>query len=619
DPRFGDLWGLNNIGGQRSLADADIDAPEAWSITTGSPDVLIGVLDTGIDISHSDLAANIWTNPGEIPNDGVDNDGNGYVDDVNGWDFWNGDRTIYDPADGDGHGTFVAGIIGASGNNGLGVVGVNWNAKIMPLKFIGPEVGYFSGAADAVRYAAEKGVKVINGSFGRFSTGPGDVGQGLKDVIQASGILFVAAAGNEKVNTDTTPFFPASYDLDLVISVAATDKQDKLASFSNFGATSVDLGAPGVGIFSTVPNNQINIGAGTSFAAPCVAGVAGLIYARFPGLTPIEVKNRILAGVDPVSALAGKSVTGGRLNAANSLVSWDSPPSVAITGPASGAIVTGIITLSANAVDDAGISSVTFFLDGNTLLDTDTTSPYEINWDSSAIAEGTHSITALATDTANQSASHVVNVFVDNYNDAPTAKAGPDQTIPDADSNGTEIVTLNGSTSFDPDGTIVAYEWKEGATVLGNGAILSAFFSVGAHTITLTVTDDEGATALDTVVVQVNNAVPAEMHAGDLDGTATTQGTKWKGTVVVIIHNATHQVVPGATVTGVWSGGFTGSASATTGANGQCSLVTALISKSNSATFSITALQHPSLAFKVSANHDPDGDSNGTSITVNKP
>src|SRR5687768_614721 len=175
DPYYSSQWGLHNIGGSRSLADADTDAPEAWDITTGSAEVLIGVLDTGIDFNHPDLAGNIWTNPDEIPNDAIDNDGNGYVDDANGWDFWNNDNTVYDSPYDDEHGTFVAGIIGASGNNGFGVAGVNWHAKIVPLKFIGPEHGYFSGAAQAIIYAAAKGVKVINGSFGRNSTGAGDV------------------------------------------------------------------------------------------------------------------------------------------------------------------------------------------------------------------------------------------------------------------------------------------------------------------------------------------------------------------------------------------------------------------------------------------------------------
>ena len=323
DPMFSSLWGMHNLGGKGSLTDADIDAPEAWNMVTGSASVLIGIVDTGIDIQHPDLAPNIWTNPDEIPNDGIDNDGNGYVDDLNGWDFWNGDNSVFDPPDGDDHGTHVAGTIGAAGNNGIGVVGVSWRSKIVPLKFIGPEFGYFSGAANAVKYAAAKGVKVLNGSFGRYSTGPGDVGQGLKDVIQASGILFVAAAGNDKNNNDAKPFYPASYDLDLVIAVAATDKQDKLASFSNYGSSTVDLGAPGVAIWSTLPRNGYGFRSGTSMATPHVTGVAALIYAQYPFLSPLEVKNKILSGVDPVSGLSRTTVTGGRLNGAKALVVLD--------------------------------------------------------------------------------------------------------------------------------------------------------------------------------------------------------------------------------------------------------------------------------------------------------
>ncbi len=508
DPLFSDLWGLHNTGGRNGggpapLADADIDGPEAWDLTTGSSDVLIGVVDQGIDIRHPDLAANIWTNPDEIPNDGIDNDGNGYVDDVNGWDFWNGDKTVYDAVDGDVHGTQVAGIIGARGNNGIGVAGVNWRAKIVPLKFIGPEFGYFSGAIQAVEYAAAKGVKVLNGSFGRNSSGLGDVGQGLKDAIEASGILFVAAAGNDGSNNDTTPFYPASYDLDLAIAVAATDKQDKVASFSNYGVASVDLGAPGVGIWSTRPNNSYTVGPGTSFAAPYVSGVAGLILARYPNLSPAQVKQQILAAVDPITSLNGITLTGGRLNAARALVLVDLPPSIAITNPVSGAVIAGTIAIAATASDDQGVSQVSFYLDGTFLLGTDSDAPYELIWDSTSVSDGAHSITAIATDTASQTASHAVNVLVDNFNDAPTANAGPDQTVTDADNNGEELVTLNGSASSDADGTIIAYEWKQGATVLGDTATLNVDAPVGTWTFTLTVTDNEGAAASDVVVVEV--------------------------------------------------------------------------------------------------------------------
>jgi len=419
DPLFSQLWGLHNTGGSGSTVDADIDAPEAWNVTAGSSSVLVGVIDTGIDISHPDLAPNIWTNPDEIPGDGIDNDGNGYVDDLNGWDFWNGDNSVYDSVDGDFHGTHVAGTLGAVGNNGMGIAGVSWRAKILPLKFIGPEVGYFSGAINAVNYAAAKGVKVLNGSFGRYSTGPGDVAQGLKDAIQAAGILFVAAAGNDGNNNDTTPFYPASYDLDLVLSVAATDRRDRLASFSSYGAISVDLGAPGVGILSAMPGNRYQVLAGTSMAAPHVAGAASLVYSQFPHLSATQVKNQILNSVDSISALSGKTVTGGRLNAASALALMDQVPEVAITEPVDGAVVAGTWMVTAIASDDQGVSQVRFYLDGTLLLGTDFEAPYELVWDTTSFGEGVHTLAAVATDTSNQTSSHTINVLVDNFNDAP--------------------------------------------------------------------------------------------------------------------------------------------------------------------------------------------------------
>jgi subtilisin family serine protease len=316
DPSFGQLWGLNNTGQSGGVADADIDAPEAWNTTTGSRSVVVAVIDTGIDYTHPDLAANAWRNPGEIAGDGIDNDRNGFVDDVYGWDFANNDAN---PMDDNGHGTHVSGTIGGVGNNGVGVAGVNWQVSIMGLKFLdGSGSGSTSAAIAAVNYATRMrrdfGINVVatNNSWGGggFSTA-------LRDAIDAggrAGILFVAAAGNEATNIDTTPSYPAGYAGTSIISVAATDRSNQVASFSNVGATNVDLAAPGVSIYSTVPGNRYASYSGTSMATPHVTGTVALLAAARPTATAAEIRAAILAGASPVASLAGKVATGGLLN-----------------------------------------------------------------------------------------------------------------------------------------------------------------------------------------------------------------------------------------------------------------------------------------------------------------
>jgi len=244
DPSFGTLWGLNNIGQSGGLANADINAPEAWNTTTGSRGVVIAVIDTGLDYNHPDLAANAWSNPGEVAGDGIDNDRNGKIDDVHGYDFVNNDA---DPMDDNGHGTHTAGTIGAVGNNGVGVVGVNWQVSIMGLKFLaGDGSGSTSGAVAAINYATQMrrdfGINIVatNNSWGG-----GGASNALRDAITAggqAGILFVAAAGNEAANNETTPSYPANYTSDAIISVAATDRSNNLASFQTTGSRPLILG-----------------------------------------------------------------------------------------------------------------------------------------------------------------------------------------------------------------------------------------------------------------------------------------------------------------------------------------------------------------------------------------
>ncbi|MEJ7592803.1 MAG: S8 family serine peptidase [Planctomycetaceae bacterium] len=321
DPDFSKLYGLNNTGQTNGVFDADIDAPEAWDITTGSSSLVMGIIDTGIDYLHPDLAASIWVNPGEIAADGIDNDGNGYVDDIHGYDFLNLDA---DPMDDHRHGTHVAGTIGAVGNNGIGVTGVAWNVQLMALKFLGANgTGPISAAIEALNYATRMRTDFgVNIRATNNSWGGGGFTQPMLDAITASGnagMLFIAAAMNNASNNDTTPVYPANYASPNVISVAATDHNDNLASFSDYGATTVDLAAPGTIILSTTPNGTYSSFSGTSMATPHVTGAAALAWSLLPNATYQEVRDSLLGSVDAVASLSGKVATGGRLNARRTL------------------------------------------------------------------------------------------------------------------------------------------------------------------------------------------------------------------------------------------------------------------------------------------------------------
>lgn len=318
DPRYGEMWGLENTGQTGGTGDADIDAAAAWDLATGDT-VLVAVIDSGVDYLHPDLAANMWTNPFEVPGNGLDDDGNGYLDDVRGWDFFDGDA---DPRDELFHGTHVAGIIAAVGDNGTGVVGVNWAARIMPLKVTDRQgTGSVSAAVEAILYAVEMKARVINNSWAVV-----DFSQALRDAValaDSAGVLFVAAAGNGYPqladDNDLAPVYPASLDLPNVIAVAATNSRDSLAAISRYGATTVDLAAPGEGILSTMPDSAYALNSGTSAATPHVSGVAALLWARSPDLDYLAVKQRLLEGVEVLGSLQGKVATGGRLNARRAL------------------------------------------------------------------------------------------------------------------------------------------------------------------------------------------------------------------------------------------------------------------------------------------------------------
>lgn len=299
DPGYASDWGLENS------ADTDIDAAQAWSYGTTSS-TIVAVIDTGIDYNHVDLASNIWTNPNEIANNGIDDDRNGYTDDVRGWNFVSNNNN---PMDDNGHGTHVAGTIGAVGNNGIGIAGVAWGIKMMALKFLDSTgAGDLSDAVSAIDYARVKGAKVINASWGggNFTTAL----QSAMQRFQSAGGIFVAAAGNESANNDLVPSYPANFAFSNVISVAASTSSGSLASFSNYGAN-VDIAAPGANIYSTIPGNRYTTYSGTSMASPHVAGAIALLWGQVPTATATQIIDAVLQNTD--SVLLNRTAKG-RLN-----------------------------------------------------------------------------------------------------------------------------------------------------------------------------------------------------------------------------------------------------------------------------------------------------------------
>ena len=323
DPRFQQQWSLRNLGQTGGNPGSDISAVSAWALTLGRPEIVVGVIDTGVDYNHPDLANSMWVNPGEIPNNGIDDDGNGWVDDVHGMDGFDDDG---DPMDEQRHGTHVAGTIAASDNN-QGVVGVAPNVKIMALRFLGPNgSGSTSDAIKCIDYAIANGAHLTNNSWGG-----GGQSRSLRDAINraaAANQLFIAAAGNSGRDIDASPSYPASYDVPNVISVGASDSRDRKAGFSNFGQNSTDLFAPGAGILSTTPNNNYSSFSGTSMASPHVAGVAALMLSLDEDLGFEEVKENLLSTTDQIPAFADISLSGGRLNASKAVESAFAPPPV---------------------------------------------------------------------------------------------------------------------------------------------------------------------------------------------------------------------------------------------------------------------------------------------------
>ena len=439
----------------------DIGATSAWEVSTGSAEVIVGVVDTGVDYRHPDLAANMWVDPRPGPSFGS----HGY----------NAITGSFDPLDDNRHGTHVAGTIGAAGNNGLGVVGVNWTTRIMALKFLSAtNTGTTAHAIEAINYAIQAKLDGINIRILSNSWGGGGFSQALRDTISAAndnGILFVAAAGNATSDNDVTPAYPASYEVANVISVAATNNLDQLASFSNFGLSSVDLGAPGRNILSTVLNGQYAFLSGTSMATPHVSGAAALILATQPNLSVAQLTTVLLNGVDPTPALDGKVLTGGRLNVCQSVSGPNCgalPPSVVLASPANGAsFVQGepiLFSGSAIVVEDGDLSAgITWTSSVDGLFGTGA------SFSLATLGVGTHSILAAAVDSGGTPGSASATITVDpaplgppavnTFSVTPTPiTVGETATLSwnttDADSvtidNGVGTVALDGSTAVTP-------------------------------------------------------------------------------------------------------------------------------------------------------------------------
>lgn len=326
DVEFDKLWGMLNVGqvdpgtkgGTAGVAGADINVMPLWAKgITGSKSMVIAIIDTGVNYKHADLAANVFTNPGESGDgketNGVDDDGNGFIDDVHGWDFANRKANGLDDH---GHGSHCAGTIGGAGNNGLGVTGVNWAISILPVKFLSKTGGgSAAGAIESINYARLMKVKIMSNSWGG-----GGYSKALEDAIKATkdaGILFVAAAGNDSKNNDGSPTYPATYNVDNIVSVAAIDNRSRIAKFSSFGAKTVHVSAPGVNILSSTLEDKYEVYSGTSMATPHVTGAAALLWSANPNLTYAEIKDRLIKTSQPVYGLASRSVSQGRINMVN--------------------------------------------------------------------------------------------------------------------------------------------------------------------------------------------------------------------------------------------------------------------------------------------------------------
>jgi subtilisin family serine protease len=508
----GSMWGLAKIGAQ-----------SVWTnFTTGDGSVIVGDIDTGIDYTHPDLAANVWRNTFEIPGNGVDDDGNGYVDDVYGIDTANHDS---DPMDDQGHGTHTAGTIAAIGNNNLGVVGVNWNAKVLSCKFLDASgSGTDAGAIECFNYMVAmrnrgENIRVTSNSWGaqRGSAPPAPALIAAIDAAGTVGIINIFGAGNDGMDNDVSPFDPASYPSTSIVSVASSGPTDRRSFFSNYGATSVDLAAPGENILSTYPGGDYQSSSGTSMSTPHVAGVAALLAKMDPSLPVNAIKALLLDNVERSSRWTGKVVSGGRLNAflAASAVSGASnnvPPTVSIIGPAAGASFKAPINIAVEAAaadSDGTVQQVAFFANGAP-IGTATASPFSVIW---SPVPGNYTLTAVATDDHYGIATSApVSVVI-------LANAPPAVSITSPVTNtefpAQSLVAID-ATATDTDGGVQQVEFFVDGVSIGidGSAPYSGSWnaSIGGHLLKAVATDNQGATSMSTVVAISVQPLPGRIN-----------------------------------------------------------------------------------------------------------
>jgi len=612
DIEFTEQYGLNNTGQSNGAVDADISAVSAWDIQTGT-DVIIAVIDSGVDYTHPDLSENIWINTAEIPDNGIDDDRNGRVDDVRGWDFSNNDN---DPMDDNNHGTHVAGVIGAKANNTIGITGINWNVKIMPLKFMNARgSGRTSSAIRALEYAIRNGAKISNNSWGG-----GPFSQALFDAIQSannSGHIFVAAAGNDGANNDRRAHYPSSYNLTNIIAVAATDRNDRLASFSNFGARSVDLAAPGVSILSTIRNNAYREMSGTSMAAPFVTGVAGLLLAQNSNLSISQIKSALLDNVDNIQSATGRVVSDGRLNAESALVSISTispPPSstpaidpVPVTNPVVTLPVTPpldttpVITPEPIATPEPVVTpepivteivitpNFSYLVVGTTaqLTATGGTEPYTWSIDDPTIAEidvNTGLITGLslgnavvtATDSlAASSTAYEISVITMGVSPASVTRIGLSETV-----------------TFSANGGIAPYEWR-----LSDSGLVDVVVE-GADSSNIVLSPIQTGSFKITLIDSVGNVAASEIIDIVIPPLVLTPGN-----ADLFVNNSIQLGITGGTSPYIWNSSNPAVASVDDGG-----LVTTL--SAGSTTVSVTDFENQTLSLVITVNN--------LAVTINK-